>query len=438
MKWLIGHSLFVSSDSRLLELLGSSIAGLGYDNTMNIIEQSTKIYTVSELNGLAQAALEDRFPNPIWIEGEITNYRQGSGDHLYFSLKDAQAEVRCAYFGGGRQRGMAQIMENGLQALVLAEVSLWPKAGVFQLYVRAVEPRGSGALQLAFEKLKKKLEAEGLFNPATKRPLPVIIQHLALVTSPDGAVVHDILRILKNAPMTITIIPAAVQGEGAADSISEAIRAAGTIAPLVDILVVARGGGSLEDLWAFNEEPVARALHECPVITISAIGHETDFTIADFAADCRAPTPTAAAQLILSQNEQAERRLKEFSWRLIKHLRGILEKIFGQLAHFKHLLTPQKLERLLADKFLTLDHLNERLILAIHNRLEVLKNRLDSLRSQLELISPNAVLARGYAIVSMINDSRPIREAAGLKSGDLLKIRLWKEEIICETKSVGR
>jgi exodeoxyribonuclease VII large subunit len=259
------------------------------------------IYTVSRLNREAKGLLESSFP-PIWIEGEISNLSRPASGHVYFSLKDPQAQVRCAFFRQ-HQRLAGIALKDGLHVLLRARVSLYEGRGDFQVIVEYLEEAGEGALRRAFDALKLRLAKEGLFETARKLPLPRLPSRIGIITSPSGAVLHDILTTLKRRfpAIAVLVFPVPVQGEGAAEKIAAAISSGRR--KDCDALILARGGGSLEDLWPFNEEIVARAIHACPVPIVSGVGHETDFTIADMAADARAPTPTAAAEM-LSPNQQ--------------------------------------------------------------------------------------------------------------------------------------
>ncbi|MGE5241377.1 MAG: exodeoxyribonuclease VII large subunit, partial [Bacteroidota bacterium] len=281
------------------------------------------IYTVARLNREARAMLEGGFP-PLWIEGEISNLSRPASGHLYFSLKDAQAQVRCAFFRQyQRTRGAA--LKDGLHVLARARVSLYEGRGDFQLIVEYLEEAGEGALRRAFDALKLRLAQEGLFDAAHKKPLPRLPRRVGIITSTSGAVLHDILTTLKRRFPAIAILvhPVPVQGEGAAERIAAAIRVAGQRRDC-DALILARGGGSLEDLWPFNEEIVARAIHACPVPIVSGVGHETDFTIADMAADARAPTPTAAAEMLSPDQQEWLAQFARLENRLVTAMRGHL------------------------------------------------------------------------------------------------------------------
>lgn len=272
-----------------------------------------KIYRVGELSRLIREKLEGEFAD-IWVEGEISNYRPASSGILYFTLKDESAQLRCVCFRQ-QARYLKFRPEDGLQVLARGKISVYEVRGEYQLYVEYLEPRGLGALQMAFEQLKKKLAAEGLFDVARKKPLPKLPRRIGIITSPRGAAIQDMIRILRRRyeNLHLCIYPVRVQGDGAAEEMVEALRFFHRPPPKgmpVDVLILARGGGSLEDLWAFNEEVLARAIAACTIPVISAVGHETDFTIADFVADLRAPTPSAAAELVVETKHQLVRQIE--------------------------------------------------------------------------------------------------------------------------------
>ncbi|HKK01463.1 MAG TPA: exodeoxyribonuclease VII large subunit, partial [Desulfuromonadales bacterium] len=282
--------------------------------------KTNHILTVSRLIGLLKETVEDNFVS-IWVEGEISNLTTAASGHCYFSLKDERAQIRGVLFRP-QVRMLRFQPENGLKVLVIGRVSLYPQRGELQLVVETMEPAGIGRLHIAFGQLKAKLEAEGLFASERKRALPSYPRTIAVVTSPKGAAIHDILQVLRRRAAGIRVIlcPARVQGEGAAAEIAEAIGHANRIGD-VDVLIVGRGGGSLEDLWAFNEEKVARAIAASSVPVIAAVGHEVDVTIADLVADLRAPTPSAAAELVVRSRLELERHVDQLVLRLGGQLR---------------------------------------------------------------------------------------------------------------------
>src|SRR2546429_3849697 len=284
------------------------------------LQPTRQVLTGSELHGRIRGLLARNFP-ATFVQGEISNCREAQSGHLYFTLKDDRAQVRCVFFKQ-QQRGIKFRPEDGLQVTVRGTISVYEQRGEYQIYVEKIEPVGLGALQLAFDQLKKRLEAEGLFDPARKRPLPLLPSHIGLITSPRGAAVRDVVRILtRRFPnVHLTVFPARVQGEGAAQEIVKALEFFNA-KKFVDVLILARGGGSLEDLWTFNEEIVARAIFDSEIPVISGVGHETDFTIADFVADVRASTPSAAAELVVQTRREFDKHIADLRTALSDQIR---------------------------------------------------------------------------------------------------------------------
>src|SRR6476659_2358003 len=284
-----------------------------------------RVHTVSELTGEIRRMFESGFGD-VWVEGEISNCKVWNTGHAYFTLKDDTAQIRCVMFRSA-VRYLRFSLEDGLHVVARGRLGVYEPKGEYQLQCEHMQPRGLGALQLAFEQLKKKLGAEGLFDAARKRPLPALPRKIGIVTSLDGAALRDILKVLRRrAPNTSVLIrPARVQGEDAAADVATAVRMIGKV-PGVDVVIVGRGGGSIEDLWAFNEERVARAIAACPVPVVSAVGHEVDVTIADFVADLRAPTPSAAAEMVISAKEEFGARIDRLQGRLTAAMRSDLQR----------------------------------------------------------------------------------------------------------------
>ena len=284
-----------------------------------------RIWKVSELTARIRELLEDEFPE-IWVEGEVSNYHAAQSGHLYFTLKDAKSQLKCVCFRD-QLRGLKFRPEDGLQVTVRGGLSTYDARGEYQIYVTQIEPVGLGALQLAFEQLKKRLEAEGLFDKARKRPLPMLPRRIGVVTSPTGAAVRDIVRVLRRRfpNACVQIYPVKVQGEGAAKEIVAGLKYFNATAS-VDVLILARGGGSLEDLWSFNEEIVAREIFASLIPIITGVGHETDFTIADFVADVRAPTPSAAAEIVVSTRHELDSRIAELQRRALQRTRYLMSE----------------------------------------------------------------------------------------------------------------
>jgi exodeoxyribonuclease VII large subunit len=435
------------------------------------------IYTVSRLNREAKLLLEGSFPL-IWLEGEISDLKRPSSGHLYFSLKDAQAQVRCALFRGS-QRGLGVAPRDGMQVLVRARVSLYEGRGEYQLIVETLEDAGEGALRRAFELLKNRLAEEGLFDPRHKKPLPALPRRIGVITSPSGAVLHDILTTLRRRFPAIPVLlhPVPVQGEGAAEKIAAMIRLAGQRRDC-DVLILARGGGSLEDLRAFNEESVARAIHACPLPLVCAVGHETDFSIADFVADARAPTPTAAAEMLspnradwLETLADRARRLRHLMHGRVMAEQQRLDLLSSRLVH------PRERLRRLGERFATLllrlrhnardrqqraagavlglharllrrnpqapireqqlrnTHLQRQLGRAVQRALELAREHALRSARTLDALSPLATLARGYSIVETSRGAI-VKTASAVQAGDTIRARLAQGTLDCRVEAV--
>ncbi len=383
-----------------------------------------KIYSVSEMTREIRTLLEERF-GEVWIEGEISNFRPAASGHFYFSLKDETAQIRCVMFRGAN-RGLRFQPENGLQVLCGGRISVYEPRGDYQILVERLEPQGIGALQLAFEQLKKRLEGEGLFDPARKRPIPALPRKVGVVTSPTGAAIRDMVDVLTRRFPNIQILlnPVLVQGEGAAGEIASAVAVMNERDDL-DLLIVGRGGGSIEDLWAFNEEVVARAIAASRIPVISAVGHETDFTIADFVADLRAPTPSAAAELAVPVKEDLLYEIGEKKHRLVQATGQILENSRLQVARWKAFFRDPG--RRVAEALLRVDHCREQLLSAAGHLLMMAREKVGGMRRHLESLNPLAILERGFAVVSRPGILRP--HASEVAAGDPLKIRLYEGEV---------
>ncbi len=374
-----------------------------------------RVYSVSALTGLIKHRLETGFPR-VWVEGEVSNLRRPQSGHLYFTLKDERSRLAVVIFRSAAA-GIGFELEEGLRIVVRGRITVYPPRGNYQLLASAAEPKGLGALQLALEQLKKKLEAEGLFAAERKLPIPPFPRRIGIVTSPTGAAIRDILQVVNRrfAGLKILINPARVQGSEAAGEIARAIDEFNRIGG-VEVLIVGRGGGSLEDLWAFNEEAVVRAIARSRIPVISAVGHEIDWTLADLAADLRAPTPSAAAELVVSRKDDLlenvnslARRLelsRSFAW---ENRRRRLERASGSpfLSDPSRLLIPYQQR---------IDDLIGQLGRIPPLRARFYRQRLESLVSRLEALSPLNVLSRGYSITRG-RDGKIIRDSAALKAG---------------------
>ena len=438
----------------------------------------TRALSVSELNRQARHLLESSFMQ-VWVEGELSGFSRPSSGHWYFSLKDQKCQVRCAMFRGFNQR-IRNLPREGDQVRIRGKVTLYENRGDFQIIAEHIEPAGLGTLQQAFEALKLKLQREGLFETARKRPIPAMPRHIGVVTSPTGAAIHDILTVLRRRcpAIPVTLYPTSVQGQAATADIVRAIELAQGHG-VADVLIVGRGGGSLEDLWCFNEESVARAIAACRIPTVSAVGHEVDVTIADFVADLRAPTPSAAAEKVSPDQSQWLRQLLDQSQRLTSATRRSLQRWSVQLQHLSARLKDPRRE--LLEKAQRLDDLELRLAKAIQSRLGQLnvtanhlaqrlstqspsarivtlendiarqaqslisatrqilnrrRERLEHLGQTLHVVSPLATLGRGYAIVRNENGDI-VRDAHQLEAGDELQARVAHGEIRATVTSVN-
>lgn len=381
-----------------------------------------KHLTVTELTSKIRGVLEPSFQQ-VWVQGEISNCRPAASGHLYFSLKDSGAMISAAQFG---RRSKSFDIRDGMQVLCRGKVSVYPPRGSYQLVVDQIEPLGAGALQLAFEQLKTKLAAEGLFDPSRKRPLPHFPKRIAVVTSPTGAAIRDMLNILaRRAPhVRVTIIPALVQGDQAPAQIIRGLEVANRN-KLGDVVVLARGGGSIEDMWCFNDENLARAIARSQIPVVSAVGHEIDFTISDFVSDLRAPTPSAAAELVSGYWVDAARRIREASERMRMAVARDLTTRKNLLSHIAaRLISPRDRLRGQAQRC---DELSMRLERAMKVRLERRRSALEQLMGKLDALSPLRVLERGFSITRTPKDDgeKVIRSAAQVQSGQNLTITFY-------------
>lgn len=395
--------------------------------------RTPRIYSVSELTAELKALLENTFTG-VWVEGEISNFKHHTSGHMYFTLKDDRGQLRAVMFRGSN-RGLQFRPEDGLAVIVFGNVTIYEPRGEYQIYVEYMEPKGLGALQLAFEQLKTRLEAEGLFDPARKRPIPLLPKKIGLVTSPSGAAIRDILQIIHRrfANVQVLIFPVRVQGEGAAAEIVEGIESLNKRGDL-DVLIVARGGGSIEDLWAFNEEVVARAIYASQTPVISAVGHETDFTIADFVADVRAPTPSAAAELVISRKAELSQRVDDLFSRLVNHMRYRAERSGERLRSLeRHLRLLSPLERVkrqrerLRDGALALQS-------SMSHRLALWRGDLRTAAARLDSLSPLAILARGYSVCRRLPDLNILTRAASVAEGGRVEVLLHQGGLICRVE----
>jgi exodeoxyribonuclease VII large subunit len=381
------------------------------------------VYSVSRLNREVRGLLESGL-GQLWVQGEISNLSRPASGHWYFSLKDRDAQVRCAMFRMRNTR-TGFTPRDGQQVLVRARVSLYEPRGDYQLLVEELEDAGLGALQRAFEQLKQRLIAEGLFAPEHKRPLPIAPRRIGVITSPSGAAIRDILHILARrfAAAAVIIYGVPVQGAAAAPAIAAAIDLACARAEC-DVLILARGGGSLEDLWAFNDERVARAIHRARLPLVTGIGHEIDFTIADFVADVRAPTPSGAAELVVPDGGIWRARLAQLHQRFAAGMRRTLSAERARLTDITGRLQASHPGTRLQALAQRLDELEGRLQFALQRRLERQESRLATLARALSAVSPLATLERGFAVVTRARDGQLITTAAQVDAGEHIEARL--------------
>lgn len=431
------------------------------------------ILTVSELTREIKDILEMQFAD-ILVEGEISNLKVPPSGHIYFTLKDDLSQIRVVLFKN-QARTLRFSPEDGLQVICRGRVSLYEKRGEYQLILEEMEPKGIGALQLAFLQLKERLEKEGFFDPSRKKPFPMVPQKIGIVTSPTGAVIRDMLHIIERRfeNVHLLLFPVRVQGEGAASEIAKGIEYFNEQME-VDVIIVARGGGSLEDLWAFNEEQVAKAIFYSKIPILSAVGHETDYTISDFVADLRAPTPSAAAELVVRDKREIKNTLRFLEGRLGSEVLQILQEGRTHLSHLgKRLKDPRK--RIeedflkvgdLFNRFLFLAswiinrkrekhlHVHEglflrnpnqkvkslrrfisenekRLLQTVKHLIEIWRQRLEGRIGQLDSLSPLAILQRGYSITREIPSLEIVRDSNQVREGDRVEVRLFRGRLVC-------
>jgi len=440
--------------------------------------QDPKIYSVSELTQEIQNLLEDRF-DFVWVEGEISNFSAPISGHYYMVIKDQKAQIRAVMFRL-QARYLRFIPENGMKVIAQGRIGVYPPRGEYQIILDYLEPMGVGALALAFEQLKKKLAAQGLFDEDIKRPLPFIPQRVAVITSPTGAAIRDFLKVVRRrfSNIEITIVPVRVQGEGATEDMVKALELVNRELK-VDVIVLTRGGGSLEDLWAFNQEALAMAIRRSDIPVVSAVGHEIDLTISDLAADFRAPTPSAAAELLVAEKESLIKNLNDMTNRLISNITlGIKVQKEGLDRLKKGLKDPRKR---LADEWLHLDELQTRLVrlthlvvrgakmrlgtegrnLLLHSPVKIvssLRQRLDFdrrslgrgidrvladkqmafsiLEKRVKDLSPLSILKRGYSITLKLPGKSVLRDSSDARKGKEVQVLLAKGELVCRIEKV--
>jgi exodeoxyribonuclease VII large subunit len=391
------------------------------------VETTRRTLTVTELNASVHELLEASF-SELWVEGEVSNCKTYPSGHTYLTLKDEKSQVRAVLFKGA-SFGLRFKLQDGLKVLARCRVTSYEPRGELQLILSAVEPREKGALQLALEQLKARLQAEGLFDEERKKPLPPFPRSVGVVTSGSGAAVRDILNVLSRRwpGLEIRVWPVRVQGQGAAQEIAEAVAGFNSLAPDTGVLLVGRGGGSIEDLWAFNEEPVARAIAASAIPFISCVGHETDFTVADLVADLRAPTPSAAAELAVQDKAAVAEEVAALVEGMDAYLRGMLSGLQRRLAYASAHPLLSDPRRLWERDVQRVDELSARLPQALRRVVERAGLRLFGAAGRLDAVSPLKVLARGYAIAE--SGGKVLTAASQAKTGDVLRVRLARGEL---------
>jgi len=397
-----------------------------------VMEQ--KIYKVVELTREIKELLEMSFPM-LWVEGEISNFKQHSSGHLYFTLKDEYSQINCAMWRF-RANGLLFQPQDGMKVIVNGELQVYEKGGYYQLIVHQIQPAGIGALQMAFEQLKQKLHAEGLFDEQFKKPLPKFPERIGVVTSPTGAAIRDIVSVISRRFPGVQIIlyPVRVQGEGAAIEIATAIREFNEYGD-VDVIIVGRGGGSLEDLWAFNEEIVARAIFDSQIPIISAVGHEIDFSISDFVADKRAPTPSAAAEMVVRDRGELLGVIDYYYEKLVNLMKREIQNYREKLFNIQRSYAFRKPEDVIYQKMQRVDEIQRNLLVSFSHILELRSQTLFRLQQQLKALNPTAILKRGYSIC--YKDGQIVKDVKQLNVLDMVQVRLAKGQFLSQVQMLG-
>lgn len=408
-------------------------------------EEERKPLTVSQLTNSIRISLESRFAS-VWVEGEISNFKDHSSGHWYFTLKDQNAQLRAKCFRSTNTRIRFR-PANGLHVRARGKLSVYVPRGEYELVVDALDPVGAGALQIAFEQLRDRLQAEGLFAKELKRPLPVFPRRVGIVTSPTGAAIRDILNVISRRTRTVHVLfsPAKVQGDGAGPSIARAIQFInqhheralrdGRTADLVDVLIVGRGGGSTEDLWAFNQEEVARAIRKSAIPVISAVGHESDFTIADFVADMRAPTPSAAAELVAAHEDQICSALDQLGRQMNRLMRYRIVDLRSRVQEQALSHAFDEVKSQLRNARRRFDAASSACNGAMEASVQEARERLGLAAASLDALSPLAVLQRGYALAQDAS-GKPLRDAGSVNEGDHVTVRLAKGKLNTRVEKV--
>lgn len=451
-----------------------------FDFETEDLEEEKKVYSVTEITKMIRDALEVKFSS-IWVEGEISNMRTPSSGHIYLTLKDESSQLRAVMFRY-QNRNLKFQLEDGLQVVVFGNISVYEPRGEYQIIIEHMEPKGIGALQLAFEQLKERLSKEGLFDKEHKKPIPILPRKIGIITSPTGAAIRDILRVMERrfANIHMLIYPVRVQGESSSQEIAMAIEEMNS-AKAADVLILARGGGSIEDLWSFNEEVVARAIFRSRIPIISAVGHEIDYTISDFVADLRAPTPSAAAEMVIQSKEELLKRIKmncdllarsvmsyinqqkssldsilrrkifiypertinqyqqrvdEFNMRLKRDILQSINKTREASNSLKknilHLTPKTKISHIRN----TLYTLQKEMTNFMTYRMLMKRESFKGILEALDILSPLSVLARGYSICQKYPSMTLIKDASSVSKGDKVNVKVSKGEMVCEVNKV--
>ncbi|MFH1783996.1 MAG: exodeoxyribonuclease VII large subunit [bacterium] len=403
-------------------------------NMNNSLFDDKRVFTIGEINKISKDMLEGAFSN-IWVQGEISNYKLHSMGHMYFTLKDEEGQISAVMYKGYTSQ-LRFTPGDGLKVLLRGKLSIYLKRGQYQIVAYEMQPAGKGALQLAFEQLKEKLSKEGLFDQARKRPLPFLPQKIGVITSPTGAAIRDILSVIgrRFANVEILINPVRVQGDEAPQEIVNAIEEMNKNFPELDVLIVGRGGGSLEDLWGFNDERVARAIYTSKLPVISAVGHEIDFTISDFVADVRAATPSAAAELVVKNKEDIVKTVEYYRNRLKMNLEHLYEKYhtrYQRVIESKIFRKPVEYINQLQQE---VDDLTEQIRQSFAHFVEIKKKEFHLFTEKLSILNPLSILARGYSVTYKMPQETIVKDSEEVSTGDSIKIKLNKGELICDVK----
>jgi len=391
--------------------------------------------TVTELTKDIKKLLENKFPY-LWVKGEVTNFKKHSSGHLYFSLKDAESQISCVMWKN-RNRNLLFRIQDGMKVLVFASMNIYMQQGRYQLNVQQIRPLGKGDLHIEFEKLKKRLDEEGLFNKEHKRDIPLFPQRIGIVTSPTGAAIQDIKSVLQRRFPSLELIlwPSAVQGEGAAEKIAEGIEAFNQYAK-VDLLIISRGGGSLEDLWPFNEEVVARAIYKSEIPVISAVGHEIDYSISDLVADKRAPTPSAAAEIAVPDREELLKNLFTYKDKLIQLIFSLFTVYHENIESLKASYGLRRPVDKIREYSHRIDDITTHFIMVVKNHYNAKQLKINNLLGRLKALDPQSVLKRGYSITTLLPHGTIISQSKKLKKDNIINTRFAQGSVESIVKNV--